>query len=425
MYVIRALLRRCKELVRPRSTAAPEQTHSIPLRFLTSCAAYALVASSAGLCGLYAFAVGIEHGAAMAVLLVFMAISLECLKPVAVAATFDAFRAWAIVRGALLAVLALSAVAFSLTSELSLMATSRGDIVAKRASVVEQHEERKARLQSARGELAQLMPAREEAEIRADILRLRSEFPRAGGCTVLDGPVSRLACPKIAALEGEIARGKRRAALNDEISNLSVLASSDSPPSSGDPGATALAAYLAALGFVVPVVWLSQWMSLVPVVALELGAALSFLVVRGVSGSNASAACPQQTDRGAVGADLASDGTGGADTQATDPTPLVVPAKCPGRTRGRTRSQTQKPRYNATSSGHAKSSADAAVIGLLRARGGQVTAGQRELARAIGVSKTRANEILHGLHAAGHIALRSTRTGTTVTLASNELRRAH
>ena len=54
----------------------------------------------------------------------------------------------------------------------------------------------------------------------------------------------------------------------------------------------------------------------------------------------------------------------------------------------------------------------------MRSNGGKVTASQKALAKRLGVSKTRVNELLKELEAAGQISLRTSRTGTTVALAA-------
>src|SRR5262245_46762322 len=93
-----------------------------------------LVFASAGFCSVYAWSAGAPYGYLMAGLTVLMACGLECAKPLAVASALSAFRGFAVVRGAALALLAVVAVAYSLTAELSLMATARGDLVAQRAA---------------------------------------------------------------------------------------------------------------------------------------------------------------------------------------------------------------------------------------------------------------------------------------------------
>ena len=96
---------------------------------LASIAAIALVFASSGLGALYAWAAGSPHGWAMASLMVVMAIGLEVCKPLSVASAFSAFRSLAVVRGSALALLAIVAVTYSLTAELSLMASARGDLL--------------------------------------------------------------------------------------------------------------------------------------------------------------------------------------------------------------------------------------------------------------------------------------------------------
>lgn len=54
---------------------------------------------------------------------------------------------------------------------------------------------------------------------------------------------------------------------------------------------------------------------------------------------------------------------------------------------------------------------------ILRARGGKLEGGQRSIAKVLGLSKSRLNELLHELASAGHVRLAVGRTGTTVSLA--------
>jgi hypothetical protein len=123
-------------------------------------AASLLVFSSAGFGAVFAYSVGIEHGWLLASLMVLMAVSLECLKPLAVAAAFSALGSWAVIRGLALSLLAVVAIGYGLTSELSLVASTRGDLAARRASVIELADSRHARIAAARSELATLAPSR-------------------------------------------------------------------------------------------------------------------------------------------------------------------------------------------------------------------------------------------------------------------------
>jgi hypothetical protein len=206
-----------------------------------------------------------------------MAVALEGAKPLAVSGALAAFRAWAFLCGLLLALLAVAAIAFSLTSELALIAGNRGDLVAKRASAVEQNEARRARIASARSELASMVPSRAVAEIDVDVTKLLADNPKAGDCRIMDGPVSRTVCPQVAALNGEAARTRRRTDLQAEIARLTEAISATAAVGAADPASSALSSYLAIVGVQVPASAIAEWL-----LALELGAALAAVLVEAV-----------------------------------------------------------------------------------------------------------------------------------------------
>ena len=56
------------------------------------------------------------------------------------------------------------------------------------------------------------------------------------------------------------------------------------------------------------------------------------------------------------------------------------------------------------------------IVDLLKARGGQLKGGQRGIAKTLGLSKTRTNEVLRELAERGLIRLQASRTGTCVQL---------
>ena len=64
------------------------------------------------------------------------------------------------------------------------------------------------------------------------------------------------------------------------------------------------------------------------------------------------------------------------------------------------------------------SSAARSMLALADLRGGVLVGGQREMAEAMGWSKTRLNEVLHELKAVGLIQLDTRPTGTVVRLAA-------
>jgi disulfide bond formation protein DsbB len=102
------------------------------VRAALAISAILLVLSSAGFGAYFAWSQAEHHGPALAVLAVAMALGLETAKPFAVEAVFDCLRRWAIGRALAMLALAIVAIGYSLTAELSLMAQTRGDATATR-----------------------------------------------------------------------------------------------------------------------------------------------------------------------------------------------------------------------------------------------------------------------------------------------------
>jgi hypothetical protein len=218
----------------------------------------------------------------MAALMVCMAIALECCKPLAVASAFNAFRSFALVRGAALTLLAVVAVAYSLTAELTLMATARGDLVAQRAASAKAARSTNSQRDRIEAELARLAGVRPAATVRAEITGLLAD-PRVGDCRALDGPRSKVACPKVAALRAELGNAERKEQLEADLANLQPVGPPVATDRPTDPGAHAMSTYLAAIGIVLPDRLLTEWFVLVGVIALELGAALAMVLVQAVA----------------------------------------------------------------------------------------------------------------------------------------------
>jgi hypothetical protein len=251
---------------------------------IAAISAAGLVIASAGFGSVFAYTVGVQHGPLLAGLTIVMAIALELAKPLAVSGAFAAFRSWAIIRGVALSILAAVAIAYSLTAELQLVASSRGDLVAKREDAIEQRDDRRESIKAARAELALLAPSRTVEEAKGDIAKLLAANPQAGNCRSMDNATTRYVCPKVAALNGEAARAKRRGELQARIDKAAGSAPSTGTVKNADPGSAALATFLATLGVAVSAARVSDWLTIVPVAALELGAALSLLLVQSVSG---------------------------------------------------------------------------------------------------------------------------------------------
>ena len=364
---------------------------------LSKLAASGLVAASAGLGAVYAWTTGSAHGIILGSFFVLFAVALEIAKPLAVIAAFKALGRWSLIRGALLGVLAIVAIAYSLTAELTLMSGSRGDVVAERRAVLNVSTDTRAeakrsldRYDAASKELPTLLGSRPTAELQAEIDALLLT-PGADGCATINGKVTRDICPKVAALKIEKARADRRAELEAIIAT--PLPTSEPATTQGvgaaDPGASALATYLAALGVVVPVSILTDWLALVPVLALELGSALAGVLVQASSIPAARVTSQIRTPL--------------LVTEAIEPQPVVHVGH------GSKTDAFDDP-------AHVREKVKNAILDQLKERGGEVAGSERGLAALIGTSRPTVRRAINGLMVAGIIAAEATRDGTMLRL---------
>ena len=307
------------------------------------------------------------------------------------AGAFSAFRSFAVVRGLALGLLAIMAIAYSLTAELGLMAQSKGDLAAGRASVVEHNAAIRARVRSAQSELNGLASSRPVADVEASIAKLLAANPKAGDCSVMDGPVSRSICPTVAMYRSEIARTERRRELQEIVAKSTDSLATAPAVKSADPGSAALGTYLALLGVTVSNDVLAQWLLLVPVLALEVGAALAVVLVQSVSGTptvNANARCPIEGV----------------------PEPAKSPEIAPNTENTCVPSDQARLKI--------ADSPEERLLQMLRERGGRVFGGQRMFAKALGVSASHINRIMHALAETGQVVLETGKSGTIVKLAA-------
>ncbi len=261
------------------------------LKYLVVLCALGLVIASAGFGSVFAYRVGIQHSELLAFLSVLMAIALEGVKPVAVSCAFNAFRSWDISKGVLLLSLGLLAIAYSLTSELTLMAMSRGDLTAKRQGVIDQTQWKQEAYKRAVKELSNIEPTRTIGELQSSISDIENKSgilingKPCGG--VYNGPVTKQYCPIRSSLLAELARAERRKQLESIIQQqVSSPKSNVSHVKQADPGSQALSIYLGVLGLNISVEIISQWLSLIQVLALEFGSALALVLVNSLgSGS--------------------------------------------------------------------------------------------------------------------------------------------
>ncbi|WP_072387007.1 hypothetical protein [Hyphomicrobium sp. CS1BSMeth3] len=403
--------------------------------FLVCAGATLLVTASALLGAFYGYVVGSHTHQLIGLIFATAALGGEILKPYAVSAALDAFGRWQLLRGAACALLAVVAIVYSVTSELGLAAASRGDQTAARQSTLDAAKSTQSQRERAQAELATLLPARDGLESQIKALKAT---PGANGCEKIDGPISRDTCRAVADLEIEAARAKRRAELEAALRSAPAAADAQPAVKDADPLAAALAAYLGALGWAVGPDGLSPWLLLIPVLFLELGSALGVVVVRsmdaGVSGNRpAGASGPLSVEP--VGPDVRPEQTADArnplnpgisDTQQTaKPDTEVAPTVAAKRTatagkkrtpaNGKSRTPPKGP--TGPKGGHRRKRPASNVVDLLQRNGGRISSSQRGIAKRLGVSKSRANEVLHDLSSRGVVNLSTGRRGTVVSLA--------
>lgn len=338
---------------------------------LANLSSIGLVTASAGFGAVFAWETGSTHGVILGSLAVLMALSLEIAKPLAVVGMIEAARQWQFGRALLLAVLASIAILYSLTAELQLTARSRADGIAERAGHSQTVVDARRVRDEARRDLDSLGPTRPAAELAP---LLASARKLAGDCTRITTATQRDACKGLPQLESEAARAPRHGEALVRLTAADAAIARAGFAKQADPGAIALASFLAALGTNVAADRLGDWLVLVGVLALEVGSALAGVLARPVQ-HIASGSC-------------------------VEPANPVVPAPCTG---------TVHP---------VPDSARSRVLAIITAAGGTVQSGQRALAERAGVSPTRLRQVLDGLTADGVVRVRAGTTGTAVQLVS-------
>jgi hypothetical protein len=206
--------------------------------------------------------------------MILFAVALEGIKPLAIVQAFQAFAMWAPIRGVTLAALGLVAVAYSVTSELALMAGSRGDLAAERLRASETRNIARDRYLEAKTELARLAPSRPALELEALIGTFKPI------CRTVKGESS---CSKPVLLTAELARAKRRAELEGVLATSGAQISSGPAIAAADPGTSAMVTFLAVLGVSASESAVAQWLALIPVLAIEIGSAVAGVLVASLS----------------------------------------------------------------------------------------------------------------------------------------------
>jgi hypothetical protein len=246
---------------------------------------------------------------------------------------------------------------------------TRGDLVAERAGIRDAAQRAAERYEKLTAELAQLKPASsKERDMDAYLAR--------------------------------------RAALQTDLHTAEQDRQSAPAVSAPDPGAVALAAYAASLGVKIDAQQLGLWLPLIGVLALELGAAFSVVLVRSVAG--AGVAHVAHVHSAGVSVAHSEAPAVSTDERAPPKRPTVSQKRATRAKRRRDDDHDQAPRKRGLS-------------GLLDAgqgSGGKVVAlSQRKLARKIGVSRRTLERAMRDAAAAGALVMDAGRSGTRLTLA--------
>lgn len=371
--------------------------------------AFLLISASAALGAYYGFTVGSHVHFALGIVFAAAALGGEALKPFAVAQALSAIQSREWLHGFACSALALVCVAYSFAAELSLAASARSDLAAQRTATADNQAAARDARDRARAELKSLPLARSQETLRPLITALK-QTKGADGCTSRPKlSAARWACAQAADLESEAARFEQRAALEARIAQAdAALSSPDSNPTGmADPLASTIAAYAVAAGYEAEADTISPWLALIPVLFLEFGSALSLVVLRGVSAPGSSQRTPASGLSVSAGAACA---TEPLPMPPTEQTAASDEAESAGKTNVEPLRPARKPRAD-------EQKIASAVLAFVAKRGGKTFAGQRAIARGVGYSKSRVNEVLQDLAAAGRIMLEPTPQGTAVALA--------
>jgi len=172
------------------------------------------------------------------------------------------------------------AVAYSLTAEITLISSNRSDLISKRSSEAYVANATKDSYEAAKRELSTMPPnLRTVAELNIILESARRNPQAYKSCTAINGSLG-VSCPKISA---ELAKSRRKEQLEAILFRQAEKLEHAPTVTVDDPGSTAIKTYLEALGINLASSIISQWLNLVPVIALELGSALAAVLVSSVS----------------------------------------------------------------------------------------------------------------------------------------------
>ena len=408
------------------NTLPATSSSGVGTRALAFLSASLLVGASATFGGWYAYTQGSQHGPLMAGAAVAMALGLEIAKPLAVAGFVGSiFRR----PGQALALMALGtiAVAYSLTAELSLMATGRADAAAERTSSSGKAIDARAKVRALQAEIAAVGHTRGAGEVQAELSAALLD-KRLNGCEGWLANVQlRATCiERVAPLKAELARAERKADLAAQLTEAEGGVATAGPEREADPGAKALATFLAGVGVVVEPGRLADWIVLVGVLALEIGSAMAGVLVSSsgatkLAGKVAMAHAvnqtmpPVTTDRARVALPKPTKDHG---EPAASPAPGSLNNDAPQDPPDEPSDSAGDARAIQGDSGDAASADASGPLGPWLTKvpvGRPVQVSQRELGEVVGLSQASVSRALRTLRDAGAIQVVSGAGGTCIT----------
>ena len=249
------------------------------------------ITASVGFTGYFSFKIGIEHSIFLATLSVMFAVSLDLMKPLALHSAFNFLTSLHFIKGLLCLTLAFVAVIYSLTSGISLLSMTRGDLIAKRESAININKASQETYERWKQQLKQLPASRSIGELKVKITKIESlpgiliNGKPCGG--VYNGIITKTNCPNRSKLLAELAREKNREKLEELITDYQKKQSKVINVKHSDPGSESLALILMSLfGLKIDPRTISSWLPIIGVLGLELASSLSVVLVKSFNGSS-------------------------------------------------------------------------------------------------------------------------------------------
>ena len=385
--------------MQPNTTTLGRATVSVSIALLIS--------TSAALGTYYGFTLGAHHHTILGIMFAAAALGGELLKPFAVIATFDAIRAFNLVRALACSLVAVICITYSLTAELALSAALRSDQTAYRSLKVDTVSRAKVDRERALAELGRIDAVRPVASLKTDLARLRTTPGAdcdASPDSVQYGPVSRRVCPQVSTLEAELGLAHRKRELEQIIKQtskaLAAAVKNGNAIGEASPLAASLSSYAAATGHQWRVEQIAPWIALLVPLLLEIGSSLGLVVLRSLD--------RRATVPPAPSAAIQSVPAKSSSQLSLSPVPAHVPRLAKAAEGTGDDENKLDPRRELRS----------ALLRHIADAGGALKTDQRGLAKLLEVSKSELNRALHTLADDGRILLSTDRrTGTRIELA--------